>query len=119
MSPAIAATGERAVAKAAASPELRERLHSAASRFRGGLGDLGIAPRGFGPIIPWVIGAPERAMSIAAALRERGVHVQAIRPPSVATGTARIRFTVTARHTAEDVDAALAALAEVVACFGP
>jgi 7-keto-8-aminopelargonate synthetase-like enzyme len=53
-------------------------------------------------------------VKLSAALREAGVFVPAIRFPTVARGEARLRFTVSAEHTAED----LAALAEALASIG-
>ncbi|MDC0718602.1 aminotransferase class I/II-fold pyridoxal phosphate-dependent enzyme [Nannocystis bainbridge] len=50
------------------------------------------------PIFPVLIGANQLAVTISHALRERGWHVQAIRPPTVPVGTARLRLTVTADH---------------------
>jgi 8-amino-7-oxononanoate synthase len=82
----------------------------AARLLRGGLVDLGIRPVGHGHIIPWIVGAPTEAVGLARALVARGVHVQAIRPPSVPVGTARLRLTVTARHEPADIERALAAI---------
>lgn len=62
------------------------------------------------PIIPVAMGAEARAMRFAEALRKAGVFVPAIRYPTVARGAARLRFTVSAEHTAED----LAALAKAL-----
>ena len=56
---------------------------------------------------------------MAAALRERGLDVRAIRPPSVPNGTARIRLTVTAAHGSTDIEQALADLAAVLAPGAP
>ena len=49
----------------------------------------------------------------AAALREQGIFVPAIRYPTVARGQARLRLTVTAIHTAEDISLLVAALRSV------
>jgi len=62
------------------------------------------------PIIPVAMGAEARAMRFAESLRKAGVFVPAIRYPTVARGAARLRFTVSAEHTAED----LAALAKAL-----
>ncbi|HEY5241740.1 MAG TPA: aminotransferase class I/II-fold pyridoxal phosphate-dependent enzyme, partial [Polyangiaceae bacterium] len=71
-------------------------------------------PAGAGPIVPWVLGEAGRALRMAEALRERGLDVRAIRPPSVPAGTARIRLTVTARHGSADIERALGHLAAVL-----
>lgn len=57
------------------------------------------------PILPLVIGDNRQALSIAARLCERGWHVQAIRPPTVPRGTARLRITVSALHEPDQIDA--------------
>ncbi len=51
-----------------------------------------------------------RALALAQALRERGMWVTAIRPPTVPPGTARLRLTLTAAHEPQDIDALLEAL---------
>jgi 8-amino-7-oxononanoate synthase len=56
------------------------------------------------PILPWVLGAEERALELAEILREHGIFVPAIRYPSVARGKARLRFTVSAAHSATEVE---------------
>jgi 7-keto-8-aminopelargonate synthetase-like enzyme len=61
-------------------------------------------------ILPWVIGEEDKALRTAAALREQGIFVPAIRYPTVARGAARLRFTLTAGHTAADVRALNAAV---------
>ncbi len=66
------------------------------------------------PIVPVVVGAEARAVELSQSLREAGVFVPAIRYPTVARGEARLRFTVSADHTAED----LAALGEALTSIG-
>jgi 8-amino-7-oxononanoate synthase len=61
-------------------------------------------------IQPIVIGANEEAMQVAASLYEQGLWVPAIRPPTVAPGTARLRVTLSAAHTQDDVARLAAAL---------
>lgn len=55
------------------------------------------------PIQPLVIGGNDQALKISAALRERGILVPAIRPPTVPQGTARLRISLSASHQLEDV----------------
>ncbi len=66
---------------------------------------------GFGHVVPLVLGTPTRALRWAAAMREQGIEVHAIRPPTVPAGASRIRMTVTAAHSEADVDRAVAAFA--------
>lgn len=62
-------------------------------------------------IIPMLVGDENEAVALAAQLRERGFFIPAIRYPTVARGAARLRLTVTASHTAEDIVALGRALA--------
>jgi 8-amino-7-oxononanoate synthase len=61
-------------------------------------------------IQPIIIGANDEAMAVAARLHEQGLWVPAIRPPTVAAGTARLRVTLSAAHTEQDVAQLTAAL---------
>ncbi|MEX6632792.1 aminotransferase class I/II-fold pyridoxal phosphate-dependent enzyme [Hyphococcus lacteus] len=54
-------------------------------------------------IVPLIIGEADAAMAFSAALEENGFLVTAIRPPTVAAGTARLRFTFSANHRQEDI----------------
>ena len=63
------------------------------------------------PIQPLLLAESERAMAASKALREQGILVVAIRPPTVPAGSARLRITLTAAHTEEQVDRLLQALA--------
>ena len=66
------------------------------------------------PIQPLIIGDTAEALRVSAALRERGIWVPAIRPPTVPQGTARLRISLSASHQIEDVKELVAALQEVV-----
>ncbi len=68
------------------------------------------------PIIPFVVGDEERAMGAAAALAHAGILVPAIRPPTVAAGTSRLRVALSAAHTDAMVDELLGALDAVGLC---
>jgi 8-amino-7-oxononanoate synthase len=61
-------------------------------------------------IQPLVIGDNEAALAVMAVLREQGLWVPAIRPPTVPVGTARLRIALSAAHQPADVDALLRAL---------
>jgi len=90
--------------------ERRARLWSNVRRFTAGLRGAGLEAREDSPIFPVVLGDVDRALSVAARLREQGILAKPIRPPTVPGGTSRIRFAVTAAHTEAHIDAALAAL---------
>ena len=64
-------------------------------------------------IFPWIIGPEPLAMEVSARLADRGFLAPAIRYPTVAKGSARLRLTVTARHTPDQISALGRALAEL------
>ncbi len=66
-------------------------------------------------IQPLIIGSNQEALAVQAALREEGLWVPAIRPPTVPEGTARLRISLTAAHTEADVDRLVTALDKVAA----
>jgi 8-amino-7-oxononanoate synthase len=105
-SPADAAAARAAVG-VVCSPEgdeLRARLRANVDRLR---------PGHPSPIVPYLCGTEARALTAAAALLERGLHVSAIRPPTVPAGTSRLRVTLSAAHTTEQVDTLARALADL------
>jgi 8-amino-7-oxononanoate synthase len=92
----------------------REKLRAHVAHFRAGAAQLGfeLAPSPT-PIQPLILGATERALAFAAALRARGLLVPAIRPPTVPQDAARLRITFSAAHETAHVDRLLAALEAV------
>ncbi|MGA7123592.1 MAG: aminotransferase class I/II-fold pyridoxal phosphate-dependent enzyme [Polyangiaceae bacterium] len=103
LSPVVAAAALEGMHRARQEPWRREQVIEMAGRLRSELGALDAEIRGFGHILPWVVGDAGDAMDLARRLRERGADVRAIRPPSVPPGTARLRLTVTAGHREADV----------------
>ncbi|MCG6540981.1 8-amino-7-oxononanoate synthase [Pseudomonas sp. KSR10] len=91
----------------------REHLQRLIARFRRGATEIGLtlmdSPT---PIQPILVGSSERALKLSAALRERGILVGAIRPPTVPAGSARLRVTVSASHSEAQVERLLDILAE-------
>lgn len=67
-------------------------------------------PAPAGAILPVVLGSERAALAASAALRDRGIFVQAIRPPTVPPGTSRLRVTLSAAHTPAQVELLAAAL---------
>jgi 7-keto-8-aminopelargonate synthetase-like enzyme len=61
-----------------------------------------------------MVGDEKKALEVAAGLRERGIFIPAIRYPTVASGKARLRATVTATHTTEEINLLAAKLNEIV-----
>ncbi len=100
--------------------ERRGRLNELITQLRTGLAALaerhpGLSlPASFTPIQPLIVGDNARALALEAALEARGIRVPAIRPPTVPLGTARLRLTLSASHTAADVDQLLGALTETL-----
>lgn len=64
------------------------------------------------PIQPLVLGDPERTTALSRFLFNRGYLVAAIRPPTVPPGTSRLRITLTAMHTNDQIDGLIMALGE-------
>jgi len=97
-------------------PWRREALQARAARLRERLGGHGIdtAPSTT-HIVPVVIGDNPRTMAVCEALLERGFYAQGIRHPSVPPNTARLRITVMATHSEEEIDALADAVAEELA----
>jgi glycine C-acetyltransferase len=114
LAPVIAATSIRVLDLLEEGGDARRRLHHNASRFRAGLGDLGftLVP-GEHPIIPVMLGDTKLATEVAARLLDAGVYAVGFSYPVVPEGQARIRTQVSAAHTAEHIDQALAAFAKV------
>jgi len=120
VSPVLAALVAERVARVAADDGSRRRLEAVSALIRAGLRDL-IGPAllpSVGPIIPWFVGAPEEALRISRMLLERGIFVQAIRPPTVPAGTSRLRVTAHARLSEGDVVRFLEAVRQVVGVGG-
>lgn len=72
-------------------------------------------PDSFTPIQPVLVGDNATAVRLSQRLDAEGLWVTAIRPPTVPVGTARLRITLSASHTADDVQILLDALARVAA----
>ena len=94
---ALAAVG---VVRSAEGDALRARLRGHVERVA-----ATVALPGHGsPIVPVVIGSEDDAVAASAELLDQGLWVPAIRPPTVAPGTSRLRITLSATHTDAQVD---------------
>lgn len=112
LAPATVAAARAALGELAADPGLVERLRENASFLRQALKEEGLAVMdGKTPIIPVLVGEAKAASEFAGELREAGLIVSAIRPPTVPAGTSRLRITVSAAHTKEE-------LATAARCIG-
>ncbi|GGB88330.1 8-amino-7-oxononanoate synthase [Marinobacterium zhoushanense] len=89
----------------------RDKLNQLIAQFRRGAAELGFelmdSPT---PIQPIVIGEADQALGISQALEQQGIYVTAIRPPTVPVGSSRLRVTLTATHSEEQVNRLLEAL---------
>jgi 8-amino-7-oxononanoate synthase len=113
--PAMAAAIAASLDVIAADPDLRSRLMDRVKRLRAQMSTLGLpVPSSFSQIIPVVVGENERAVDAAAALQAQGFDVRAIRPPSVAPGTARLRISINVTLTDEAIDSFVRALVAVI-----
>ncbi|MEE4695674.1 8-amino-7-oxononanoate synthase [Pseudomonas alliivorans] len=97
----------------------REHLSQLIRQFRQGAEQLGLQLMdSFTPIQPILIGDAGRALRLSQLLRERGVMVTAIRPPTVPVGSARLRVTLSAAHTEAQVQLLLNALEQCYPLLG-
>ena len=88
-----------------AEPERRKRVCLLADQLRQRFKEAGLDTlQSAGPIVPVVLGKSERALAVAQHLQKKGLDVRAIRPPTVAPGTARLRISVHADHTEQQID---------------
>jgi 8-amino-7-oxononanoate synthase len=112
--PALACAARAALQLVTGEGWRRERLVALIRRFREGARQLDLPLlESDTPIQPLLVGDAGKALHMSAALREQGILVTAIRPPTVPEGTARLRITFSALHTDEHVDRLLAALEKI------
>lgn len=92
----------------------REHLQALIRRFCSGAAQLDLPLlESETPVQPLLVGESEQALLMSHALLERNILISAIRPPTVPSGGARLRITLSAAHTEADVDQLLTALGEV------
>jgi 8-amino-7-oxononanoate synthase len=101
----VAAASRAALAVAQSEPWRRERLAMLTARFRRAALAAGVPLAASDtPIQPVLLGDPAAALAAQRALEAAGFLVVAIRPPTVPAGAARLRVTLSALHSDEDVD---------------
>jgi glycine C-acetyltransferase len=109
--PPVLAAAAAALEIVQAEPGRRDSLRENARRFGAGLREMGFpVPDPLTHVQRLLTGDARRAMDLSERLLRQGIFAQGIRPPTVPAGTARIRFSLMATHTHEDIDAALEAL---------
>lgn len=110
--PAVAAATRASLRVMQEEPWRRSRVLENAARFRREATGIGLRLQASStPIQPVVLGTEDAALAASEALLEAGLWVPAIRPPTVPSGSARLRVTFSASHSADDVDRLLDALA--------
>ena len=115
MPPSIAAATRKSLELIKAADSSRKQLQALITYFREKVSALGytLMPSET-PIQPVVIGSSFQTMALAEFLKDKGILVGAIRPPTVPDKTARLRITLSARHSFAHIDRLIDALAEAL-----
>ncbi len=111
--PSAAAAAEAAIGVCKREPERARGLLTRARELGVRLRAAGLAvPNVESQILPVIIGKAQSTVAVAEALLARGIYVAAIRPPTVPEGTSRLRLSLMATHSREQIDAVAQALIE-------
>jgi glycine C-acetyltransferase len=117
--PTVAASSLAAVRFTEQHPERVEQLRENARYFRSAIIEAGFAPLpGETPIVPIIVGETAKAIEMSDRLLDEGVFVTGFGFPVVPQGQARVRCQLSAAHTREDLDFAIAAFKKVGARLG-
>ncbi|MBC3932813.1 glycine C-acetyltransferase [Undibacterium curvum] len=113
LAPSIAGASLSVLQRLSASTELRDRLHANTEHFRREIVKLGFTIKpGTHPVVPVMLFDAPVAQKFAARLYELGVFVTGFFYPVVPMGQARVRVQLSAAHSTEQLDTALAAFAQ-------
>jgi glycine C-acetyltransferase len=116
--PAVVLGSIAAIELVQKDPSLVQRLKDNTRYFREKIAAAGMQIReGVHPIVPIIIGDTAKAIAMSAELLDRGVYVSGFGYPVVPQGQARLRCQISAAHTREHLDRAIAAIAEVAQKF--
>jgi glycine C-acetyltransferase len=114
IAPAIAGASIAVLDLLSSTTELRDRLMANAVRFREGMTKAGfMVKQGETPIVPVMLGDARLAADLARGLLDEGIYVIGFSYPVVPKGEARIRVQLSAQHTDEQIDQAIAAFTKV------
>jgi len=114
LAPSICAASIKALDMLSSSTELRDRLESNTRYFRAEMSKAGFdVGNGEHPIVPIMLGDARLAQAMSEKLLQRGIYAIGFFYPVVPQGKARIRTQISAAHTREDLDTAIAAFREV------
>jgi 8-amino-7-oxononanoate synthase len=112
MPPAVAAASLAALGLLSEESWRREHLAGLIRRFRQGATQLDLPLMDSDSAIqPLLVGDAARALTLSGQLRQQGLLIGAIRPPTVPAGTSRLRITLSAAHSEQQIDRLLDALA--------
>lgn len=119
LAPPAAAAARRAIDMVRDEPQRRRSLLDLANRLRQRLREEGFdTANSCCQIVPVIVGKAGAATALSRRLQERGLLVPAIRPPSVPAETSRLRISLTAGHTVEDVERLVTALSDCRCALG-
>jgi len=112
--PAVATATRAALRLVREEDWRREQLQTLIKQFRRGARQLGLELCESGtPIQPWMVGTADGALRLSRLLREQGILITAIRPPTVPENASRLRVTFSAAHSEQQVDRLLETLEQV------
>ncbi len=112
--PAMAAAAQAAVSLILQEPERHARLWENREHMYQGLTAMGChMTKTQSPILPIIVHDPRLATEMSVSLQKKGIYIPAIRPPTVPKGSSRLRVTVTAEHSPDQIDEALTAIQQV------
>lgn len=106
LSPVVADGAREVIESMQGWQERREHVASLSRSFRTAMkipGSGGAVEAGI-PIVPVIVGSDEKTVALSSHLREQGFYVPAIRPPTVPEGTARLRVSISAAHTRDQIN---------------
>ncbi len=112
--PAIGAWWQEALRRTQADDAGRRSLCDNTALFRSVLTQCGVAALGSDYIVPILLGDDARVVGVANRLQEQGFDIRAIRPPTVPSGTARLRVCIHANHEPKTLQDAAAAIAAAI-----
>ena len=105
MPPAIAEATRTSLKLLDSESWRREKLMELVAYFKKGADELDLPIiNSITPIQPLVVGSADKVVQLSSMLLDNGIHIAAIRPPSVPAGTSRLRITITATHEIEHID---------------
>ena len=113
--PSVCAAARCALRLLTEEPQRLQSLRANIAYFQEGLKRIGIAPPAHPvPIFPIIVGSGDQTLRLSQALWDRGLYIPAIRPPTVPPNQCRLRISLMATHTREQLDELLSALRELL-----